>query len=450
MTAEPAPQGQGATPTEDGASRSETDASAPAARFQGYGRGTITDTSELITVDRYRELTLETIEPLDPIDMKVTDALGLVLARDIVAREAVPSFANSAMDGYAVAADDVASATEDSPAELRVIGEIPAGVQSLPTVERGTAARIMTGAPLPPGADTVVPVEVTRERNARLTVHRPSRVGEFVRTIGQDVAPGQTLLTAGRRLRPADIGLLAAIGQARVSVHPTPRVVIFSTGDELVPSDRAPAAGQIRDSNGPMLAALVRQAAATPFAAGIIRDDRKSLMDAFDSNLGHADLFVVTGGVSVGAYDHVADVVASLGEATSYKLAMKPGMPQVFGRIDGTPVFALPGNPVSSYVSFEMFVRPSIRAMQGRSDRFRPRVEAVLTRDLTSPPAKRSFIRVQLENRDWRWHATPTGDQGSHILTSISEADGLAEVPEDTQRLSAGAFVTVHLLVEAT
>ncbi|HEX9766345.1 MAG TPA: gephyrin-like molybdotransferase Glp, partial [Nitriliruptorales bacterium] len=380
---------------------------------------------------------------------KTTDAVGLVLATDLTSPEPLPSFANSSMDGYAVVATDVAAATRERPAVLHVSGEIAAGQGDLPEVAPGQAARIMTGAPLPRGADAVVPVEVTREQDGRVAVYRPSPSGEFVRTVGQDVAAGQPLLRQGHRIRPQDIGLLSALGISRVRVHPHPRVVVISTGDELVPSDRTPGPGQIRDSNGPMLGSLVRHAGGHPYLAGIVRDDRRKLMNAFDSNLGHADLVIATGGVSAGAYDHVQEVIGALGTVQGVKVAMQPGMPQVFGRIGAVPVLGLPGNPVSGFVSFEVFVRPVLRGMQGRRDRFRPSVEAVLTDDVRSPRDKRSFLRVRLRRKEGQWHATPTGSQGSHVLSSIVAADGLAEVPEDRTEVGAGDRLTVHLLVDA-
>lgn len=422
----------------------------PAAeRFRGEGRGTVTEPEELLAVDDWLNGILAVLSPLDPIELKVGDALGLVLTGDIVAREPVPAFANSAMDGYAVVAADVAAASVEAPVPLTVAGHVPAGSSEMPTVEPGTAASIMTGAPLPPGADAVVAVETTSPADdGRVRIHRAVEAGTNVRTVGEDVRPGQRLLSAGRRLRPADIGLLAETGNAVVRCHPTPRVVVFSTGDELVPVGQRPGAGQLRDSNSPMLAALVRQAGAVAFPGGIVRDDPQTLRSALDSNMGQADAFVLTGGVSAGAHDHVRDVLATLGETWVAKLAMKPGKPQVFGLIGHMPVFALPGNPVSAFVSFELFVRPALRVLQGRRDRFRPIIRAVLDEPVRASPHKRTYLRVRLDRRDRTWHATTTGGQGSHVLTSVAAADGLAEVPEDVTELPAGTTVNVHLLVD--
>lgn len=421
---------------------------APASGFRGLGRTDVVRTEELVPVDRHLEDVLDGLNPLEPIVLGLTDVLGLVLAEDLVAQEALPAFDNAAMDGYAVTASEVAGASADAPGRLRVIGEVAAGAGELLAVEPGTAVRIMTGAPLPPGADAVVPVEVTRAGADVVEILVAPRRGDHIRRAGEDVEPGRRVLRAGRRLRAGDVATMAALGHARVRCHPRPRVVIVSTGSELVPPDRPLEPGTLRDSNGMMLTALVRQADAVPFWAGIVPDDRRALLDAFDSNLGHADVLVTTGGVSAGAHDHVRDVLAMLGEVEVRKVAMKPGMPQVFGRVRGVPVFGLPGNPVSSFVSFEVFVRPAIRRLQGRRDLSRPSVRAVLAETVATPPGKRTYLRVRLRQEDGRWVATTTGGQGSHVVTSLIAADGLAEIPEDRTEVSAGEEVRVHLLVD--
>jgi molybdopterin molybdotransferase len=225
-------------------------------------------------------------------------------------------------------------------------------------------------------------------------------------------------------------------------------VVVLSTGDELVRPSDDPGPGQIRDTNGPMLAAMVRAAGGVPFSAGIVGDDHKALAYAFDTNLGHADLFLCTGGASAGTRDLLPEVIGSLGEVVSVKVAMQPGLPQIRGTIRGCPVLGLPGNPVSAFVSFEVFARPAIRALQGRRDVSRPTVTARAAERLTSPPLRRGYLRVRLTREDGGWVATPTGPQGSHVITSIARADGLAVVPEATSEIPAGAEVQVHLLVE--
>jgi len=416
--------------------------------FVGQGRQAVYTQDELLPVETYREYVVRALPRPESMEIGTSDALGLVLADDVTAPEPLPAFANSGMDGFAVRAVDVSSASQTEPVELRVIGEVVAGATADQSVGPGEAMRIMTGAPVPPGADAVVPVEVTSGDGGRVSIHRPSERGQHVRPVGQDVTPGQRLLGAGRRIGPGDIALLVASGVTRVPCYPRPRVSVISTGDELVGADQVPTNGQIRDSNGPMLAALVRQAGGVPYIGGPARDDRRSLVDALESNLGHVDVMVLTGGVSAGVRDLVADVVAHLGEAAKFKVAMQPGMPQVVGRIDDVPVFGLPGNPVSAFVSFETFVRPALRVLQGRRDLLRPAVTAVLGADVTSPPHKRSYLRVRLSRDGAQWVATPTGPQGSHMISSIAAADGLAEVAEGTTTLAAGDRVTVHLLVD--
>jgi molybdopterin molybdotransferase len=308
--------------------------------------------------------------------------------------------------------------------------------------------RIMTGAPIPVGADAVVPVETTSGEGDTVAFHRPYHPGSNIRHVGEDLAPGQPLVAAGRRITPADVALLANAGQTRIPCNPPPRVVVLSTGDELVPSDQEPGPGQIRDGNGPMIAALVRQAGGTPFLGGIVRDDRKALLYALDSNLGHADLVVCTGGASAGTRDLLPDVIGALGEVMTAKVAMQPGMPQILGQIRDVPIVGLPGNPVSAFVSFEVFVRPALRTLQGRRDVARPRVRAEVVEPMTSPPHKRSYLRVRLAHEEGRWTAAPTGGQGSHLVSSIALADGLAVIPEDVTTVEPGTLVDVQLLVD--
>ena len=348
--------------------------------FEGGGRGQVLDPTELVSVDEYRHYTSSRLPDPDPIELRSADALGLVLAEDVLSEESLPSFPNSAMDGYAVVATDTTGATEDAPVTLTVTGEVAAGASELPNVAPGQAVRIMTGAPVPPGADAIVPVEVTRAGAGDVAILHAAEPGDHVRTVGEDVRPGQGLLRAGHRIRPADVGLLAAVGRSRVVCYPQPRVVILTTGDELVPAEHQPGPGQIRDANGPMLAALIRQAGAVPFSAGIVADDRQALHDAFDSNLGHADLFVASGGVSAGLYDLVREVIGSLGEVRGLQ-----GRDEARDAADLRPrsmrsrCSPCPGNPVSTFVSFEVFVRPALRQLQGRRDTARPTVRATLS-----------------------------------------------------------------------
>lgn len=417
--------------------------------FVGKGRADVVTAAELTPFADYRDLVLESITPLDPMEVAVGDVHGLVLAADVVATEPLPGFANSAMDGYALRAQDVTAATVDEPVTLRVVGESAAGHVANTTVEPGTAVAVMTGGELPEGADAVVPVERTSApASARVAIHVPAEAGDNIRTVGQDVQVGATVLRKGIRLGPAHVGLLAALGHGLVNAVPTPRVVVMSTGDELVPASATPGPGQLRDSNGPMLRALVRQVGAEAFPSPLIGDDRQRLARALDEATGHADLIVTSGGVSAGAYDHLESVVRQLGQAHPHKVAMKPGMPQLFGKIGDVPLIGLPGNPVSSHVSFELFVRPAIRRLQGRSDLDRPKLRVLLDEPLTAPPHKRHYVRVSMERRDGRWHARPTGHQGSHVLSSMAAADGLAIVPADVDRLEAGETVVVIVMAD--
>lgn len=405
------------------------------------------DPAELVPLAAYRRGVLARLAPLEPIELRLLEAHGCVLADDVVAAAAVPRFANSAMDGFAVRAAEATPGTL-----LQVIGEAAAGADTLPTVGAGQAVRIMTGAPVPPGADTVVPVEVATEAEGKVRLHASGAPGANIRPAGEDVEEGQTVLQAGRRLGPADVGMLAAVGQALVRVHPRPRVAVISTGDELVEPGVALGAGQIRDSNSYTVTALAREAGATAFRQAIVPDERRALTEAFEGALSHADLLITSGGVSAGRYDLVKEVLAELGDVAFHKVGMKPGMPQAFGFVGShnraVPCFGLPGNPVSAYVSFEVFVRPALRRLQGRNDLNRPRVQAAMETPLRSPAGKVEFVRVVLQRDRAGWRARPTGEQGSGILRSVVDADGLAEVPAERTNVDAGEPLLVHLLVD--
>ena len=397
-------------------------------------------------LDAYRKDVLARIRPLEPIELGILDAQGCVLAQDAVAVSDVPPFSNSAMDGYAVLAADARPG-----AELDLIGEAAAGAGRRIPVGPGQAVRIMTGAPLPPGADTVVPVEQAEEAGVRVRLFAGAEPGQHVRRPGEDVRQGELVLRSGRVLGPADIGMLAALGYPRVLVRPQPRVVVISTGDELVEPEEPTGLGQIRDANSYTLTAMAREAGAAVYRHRIVRDDERALTEAFEGALVQADLLVTSGGVSAGRYDLVKVVLSRMGDVAFTRVGMRPGMPQAFGLLErephrAVPVFGLPGNPVSAFVSFEVFVRPAIRRLQGRTDVNRPRVTAVLDEDVRSPRDKVEFVRVKLRREGAAWHARPTGEQGSGILRSVVEADGLAEIPADRTAMSRGEPVTVHLL----
>lgn len=415
-------------------------------RFQGLARTEVTLPEELTPVETYLESVLDAVAPLPGEPVALTEARGRVLAEPVAAPTPLPRFPNSAMDGYAVRAADVGRADADSPATLEVIGAVAAGSGTTPEVQPGTAVRIMTGAPVPPGADTVVPVEVTAETGTTVLVHRTPTAGEHIRLVGEDVSEGDEVAPAGTVVDPAIVGMLAAVGCDTVVCHRRARVAVLSTGDELVPAGDDLLPGQLHDANGPMLTALAAAEGALSHHAGIIADDPDLLRSALGDAAATSDLVLLSGGVSAGAHDHIPDVIAGLGSYESVRLAMKPGMPQARGLVDGTTVLGLPGNPVSSYVSFERFALPALRRLQGRSQLHRRVIVASAGQELAGTPAKRTFLRVRLESADGTTRAMPAGGQGSHVLSALASADGLAEVPEDQARIAVGDPVRVHLL----
>ncbi|MGE2733612.1 molybdopterin molybdotransferase MoeA [Mycolicibacterium vaccae] len=388
------------------------------------------------SVDEHRRVVAGLITPRPPVTVAPADALGLVLARDVVAGVALPAFDNSAMDGYAVYADDVAAADAEHPVRLPVAEDIPAGRTDIPTIAPGTAHRIMTGAPLPTGATAIVPVEATDAATDVVTIRAASRPGQHIRRAGEDVTPGTTVLRAGQVLTPAALGLVAALGLTGVEVIPRLRVLVVSTGTELVAAGTPLQPGQIYESNGVMLAAAVRDAGAEVVASPTTGDDVEAFREAVRS-AGDADVILTTGGVSAGAYEVVKD--AWTGQVEFVKVAMQPGMPQGAGTVDGTAVITLPGNPVSSLVSFEVFVRPALRAAMGLADVERPRRTATLREDLTSPAGKRQFRRGVLEGDS----VTSYGPPASHHLRWLASANCLLELDENTTEVAAGSQIQV-------
>jgi molybdopterin molybdotransferase len=400
----------------------------------------------MLNVDEAVGRVLDSINRLDTAKVPLTESLGMTLAEEAVARDNLPPFDNSAMDGYAVRAGDISGASAENPVELAVLGDLPAGRVAQVVVGKGQALRIMTGAPLPEGADTVVPVESTRTEDGTVLIMEELARGTHVRRAGEDVKEGETVIGTGTVLGPAEVGMLASLGYGRVRCHRRAVAGIISTGDELVGVDEQLSPGKIRDSNSYTIYGMVREAGGEPLRLGVAVDDAAVLESMILDNLEKVDLFITSGGVSVGDYDMVKDVLAKLGEMNFWKVAMRPGKPQAFGHIGGKPLFGLPGNPVSVMVSFEQFVRPAMLKMMGRADLFRPEVTAVLDSPVGRKKGRMEFIRVVVEWHEGRYHARATGPQGSGILRSMVLGNGLAVLPGDVGRLEAGEEVAVQLL----
>lgn len=394
------------------------------------------------TIEEVRDRVLSTVKPTSPEIVGLDDAAGRVLAEPVVAPHDVPSFANSAMDGFAVRAADVASPG----AVLEILEDVAAGQTATNEVGEGRAIKIMTGAPMPAGADTVVRVEDTEEEDGKVRISTAPALGTSVRPPGGDVAAGSTVFPSGARLSAPHIGVLATIGVVFPVVAKRPRVAVMSTGDELVsPETETLEPGMIRDSNRPMLLQLVEGAGAEPMDMGRIPDDPDSLRAALGEAAATAELIVTSGGVSMGEFDVTKAVLADNPEVEFFPVAMKPGKPQGFGTVGGRPFFGLPGNPVSVLVSFEQFVRPALLRMQGATALLRPRFEGVAGQDLESDPAKEEFIRVRFEDTALPPVVVPTGGQGSHVLSGAANADAFAVLPRQMSRVERGRPVILEL-----
>jgi molybdopterin molybdotransferase len=395
---------------------------------------------------------LDGIEPLAPIDVPLLDALGLTLAADVVAPWSLPSFDNSAMDGYAVRSADIAVASEAAPVTLPVLGDVAAGDTGALVVAPGTAVRIMTGAPMPEGADAVVPVERTDGGTVTVRIRASATAGAYVRRAGEDVAAGTVVQHAGDVVTERSVAVLASVGCAHVPVVRRPHVVVISTGDELVEVGHPLEHGQIVDSNGLMLVALARAAGASAWRTPHSHDVDDEFRGLLDAALRNADVVVTSGGVSMGAFDTVKAVLSESGEAEFVKVAQHPGMPQGSGRLGPKriPIVTLPGNPVSSFVSFEVYVRPLIRRLMGRTELSRPTEPATLLEPIESPAGKRQYVRAVLEiGDDGRRSVRPVGGQGSHVVGGLAMAQALVVVPPEVSRVKAGDTVTVLDLLRA-
>jgi molybdopterin molybdotransferase len=400
----------------------------------------------MISVRQALDLVLRDMPQLGSEQVPLPQAVGRVLATPIQATRDIPPFRNSAMDGYAVRALDVAAATARAPVRLRILEVIGAGAMPRQVVTAGTATKIMTGSPMPDGADAVVRIEDTAEHDGYVDIRTAVAAGASVRLPGEDMPAGETVLTPGRALRAADIGLLASLGVAVVGVRRRPVVAILSTGDELVELGQPLAPGQIVNSNAYTLAAAVEEAGGTPRLLGIVRDTveetRLAFVDAFSS-----DVVLSTGGVSMGTFDLVRATLADLGAVERFwKVAQKPGKPLAFGMHGSVPVFGLPGNPVSSLVCFYLYVRPALRAMQGFERLHLPVVDATLDDTMHTANGLTEFVRCTLEGEPGAYRARATGSQSSGVLRSLSLGQGLIVAPPEVTTIERGSIVRVMLL----
>ena len=412
---------------------------------------------DMLSVEEAYQRIMSCFSPLETEEKALQDCLGQVLAANITSPLDLPPLTNSAMDGYAVRQEDIREASGQSPRQLRVIGLVAAGQVSSQTVTSGTAIRIMTGAPIPAGADTVVPFEETdevRQRDSGQTLEQINieaglPPGSNVRPSGEDVLKGQLVLEAGTVIRPSVVGVLASLGLLQARVIRRPVVSILATGDELVGVGEALGPGQIFDSNSAGVAASVVAAGGLPRVLGIARDTLDSLHQKLEEVTG-SDLLITSAGVSKGDYDIVKDVLNERGDINFWSVRMRPAKPLAFGHLRGggspIPMLGLPGNPVSAMVAFEMFARPAIRTMLGMSNLARPMVTGILTGPIFNGDGRRVYARVEVEKRDGIYYAAPTGPQGSNILTSMSRANGLAICPDDETYRQAGDPVDIIML----
>ena len=411
----------------------------------------VAETDRRRSVDEHLRTVLDGIGSIDPIQVTLLDSQGLLLAEDVRADFPLPSFDNSAMDGYAVRAIDTRDATENSPVVLQVVGDVAAGASTRAGMGPGLSMRIMTGAPIPVGADAVIKLEDTDRGLARVSIPRPVHTGENLRRQGEDIAAGAPAIGAGAAIGPQQLALLAALGRDRVMVRPRPRVIVLSTGSELIDVGQTPAFGEVVDSNSYMIAAAAKDAGADARRIGIVADDHAKLLDALESQLLRADVLITTGGVSMGAYDVVKEALSELGTVEFTEVAMQPGKPQGFGHIgDRVPIFCLPGNPVSSLVSFEVFVRPAIRKLLGKRSLQRSTVAAVALESTPSRRGVRQFRRGVLHREaSGGYSVSFVGGPGSHLIASLAMSNCLVVVEEDVTEVQAGQKVTVIPLLLA-
>ncbi|MBI3399265.1 MAG: molybdopterin molybdotransferase MoeA [Deltaproteobacteria bacterium] len=405
----------------------------------------------MISVETALEIILSEIKPLGMERINILSTLGRVLGEDISAYIDNPPWDNSAMDGYAVRTIDTKGASKDRPIILQVIEDLPAGYTAKKTIKKGETIRIMTGAPIPKGADAVVMVENTEKsagggQKSEVKIFKEAKAGDNIRRGGEDFKKGDIVLTKGMVIRPAEIGMLAAVGKSNVYAYQKPQVAVLSTGDELVEIEETPISGKIINSNSYAISAQIMECGAIPIQLGVARDNKKDLQEKLEFGL-TADCIISSGGVSVGDFDFVKDVLKEMGsEMRFWKVAMKPGKPLAFGVIGGKPAFGLPGNPISSMVAFEQFARPAILKMTGREDIFKRAFTAILTKSINKKPGRMHFVRAVLEDKKGQLYATPLEGQGAGILSSMVKANCLIILPEDAKDVKKGSKIKVHIL----
>lgn len=401
---------------------------------------------KLISPEEARTVVLDQVKALSACETDILESLGLVLAEDIVADVDIPPFDNSGMDGFAVKASDTRGASREKPVRLKIAGDQVAGWLSDMVVTPGVAVKITTGAPIPQGADAIVRVEDTQICGEWVCVLQEVEEGQDIRPAGEDIRKGETIIKSNTVIGPPHIGILASLGRSRVKVLSRPKVAIVCTGDELVEIDEPLIRGKIRDSNSYSVAAQVIACGGIPVRLGIARDTAESIGAKLGEAL-YCDAIITTAGVSVGEHDLVKTVLERLGaELKFWRVAQRPGMPLAFWMFQGKPVFGLPGNPGSSMICFEEYVRPTLLKMMGRAKLFRPEVEATLTHEIAKKPGRMHYVRVRVERRDGIYYATSAGSQGSGILKSMALANGLALIPKDASLIKAGEKVKVHLI----
>lgn len=401
----------------------------------------------MLRVEEALERILSEIERLDSETVALLEALGRVLAAPIASQEDVPPFANSAMDGYALRSRDTQTASAQQPRRLRLVGTVQAGRVAERPVGEGETMRILTGAPIPPGADAVIQQELTQTHADWVEIQQPVMQGNNIRHAGEDIQRGTTVLPAGTEIGPSEIGVLASLGISQVTVYRRPVVAILATGDELVEVQEALRPGQIRNSNSYLVAAAVTRAGGIPRMLGIARDRVDELRARLQAAQ-EADFIITSGGVSVGDYDLVKDIMREQGMIEFWRVNLRPGKPLAFGRLGATPLLGLPGNPVSAAVTFELFARPVLRKMQGYPTLLRPVVPVRLLDSVEEASNRRHYVRARVELRDGGFVATTTGPQGSHILTSMLGANALLVIPEHSPPIKSGETVQALLLAD--